>query len=442
MRSSIVQSFLTGIADAGRDLLLRRGTQVEPVGDVRALCVSLLSQKGEALGTALARELIQAYRELDKPGRQAFFQLLRDEFDVAADEVNLAIASYQEAASAQELLALKRTLKAPRLKLLRAINMAPGGTRAIIDMRADLLRLRRQEPDLEGVDADFTELLEAWFNRGFLRLEQIDWQTPAHILEKLIAYESVHAIQGWDDLRRRLQDDRRCFAFFHPALPDEPLIFVEVALIKGLADAINPLLDHRVEPIDPRMTDTAIFYSINNCQYGLRGISFGSFLIKQVVTELEREFPNIKQFATLSPIPGFRDWLASVREPEQLSAVGLPQEQQTQLIALDQDDWWQDEELAEVLRKPVMHLCAYYLLFAQHDKRPLDPVARFHLGNGAILQRINWLGDTSAKGLRESAGLLVNYVYDLKKIVENHEAFINEGRIVSSKAVRRHLLSR
>ena len=442
MRTSIVQLFLTGIADAGRDLLLRRGNQVESIGDLRALCVSLLTQKGEALGAALARELIKAYQKLDKPGRLAFFRLLRDEFDVATEDVDRAMASYQEAKHPHNLLALKRVLKAPRLKLLRAINMAPGGTRAIIDMRADLLRLRQQESGLDIVDADFSELLEAWFNRGFLRLEQIDWQTPAHILEKLIAYESVHEIQGWEDLRRRLQNDRRCFAFFHPALPDEPLIFVEVALVKGLADAIYPLLDRSVMPIEPKLADSAVFYSINNCQYGLRGISFGSFLIKQVVTELEQEFPNIKQFATLSPIPGFRDWLKSVQAPEHLSATGLPPEHHACVEALQQDHWWQDEKRANELQKPLLHLCAYYLLFALDDERPLDPVARFHLGNGAILHRINWLGDESAKGMRESVGLLVNYLYDLKKIVENHEAFLNEGRIASSKTVRRHLLSR
>lgn len=438
MPVSFVQQFLTGIADAGRELLERRWGETGE-GSLRALCDALLTQRGEVLGTALARELVAAYRALDDAGRREFFTLLRDAYGASPEAIEAAIAAYHEHPGPATVLALNRAAQAPRLRLIRAINMAPGGTAAVIDMHRDLLALVAEEPSWEPVEADFAQLLGAWFNRGFLRLARIDWQTPAHILEKLISYESVHAIHGWDDLRRRLDADRRCFAFFHPALPDEPLIFVEVALVNGLAEAIQPLLDRDGPQLDPRTADTAIFYSINNCQDGLRGISFGNLLIKQVVSELEAELPNLKTFATLSPLPGFGAWLTTVRAQE-TERYGLDDDQFGALASLDQDDWSRDPAVCERLRKPLLALGAYFLLRAQgKNGQPLDPVARFHLGNGAVLERINWLGDVSVKGLRQSAGLLVNYRYDLKRIVDNHEAFQNQGRIVCSRAVQRLL---
>jgi len=285
------------------------------------------------------------------------------------------------------------------------------------------------------VDADLVHLLQSWFNRGFLRIERISWKTPALILEKLIQYESVHAIRGWDDLRRRLADDRRCFAFFHPALPDEPLIFVEVALVRGLASSIQDVLSAKVPDRDFEFKpDAAIFYSINNCQPGLAGVSFGNFLIKQVTDSLAEELPTLKYYATLSPIPGFQQWLnEELAAPH--SRVEFSESERSALSQLDDPSWVKDDLKVQQLKPLLMYLCAYYLLNAKRGEEPGDAVARFHLRNGARLERIDWLGDLSEKGLRESAGLLVNYLYDRQTVARNHEVYVNDNKIVHSSAI-------
>ena len=444
-----VQNFITGIADSGRELLerSRRKANIDSadadvssaVADLRGLCIDLLSQKGEALGTALAREVVTAYQQLDQTGQLAFFRMLRDDFGADLSQVDAAVNAYRDDPGEDTVRALSQAVETPRRKLLRAINMAPNGTAAVIEMREHLLRLLDTDAALRGVDGDFVQPLSSWFNRGFLRLERINWRTPAHILEKLIEYESVHEIQGWDDLRRRLDDDRRCFAFFHPALPDEPLVFVEVALCSGLADAIQPLLATDGERGQPDKADTAIFYSINNCQFGLRGISFGNFLIKQVVAELAVELPGLKQFATLSPVPRFRRWVDLQRSDADADAAdfGLDEQQFASLALLDQPNWHQDQSCLDRLKKPLLNLCAYYLAVAKYRGRPMDRVARFHLGNGALLEQINWLGDVSENGIERSLGVLVNYRYDLKKIVEHHEIYQNNGDVACSRSVQR-----
>jgi malonyl-CoA decarboxylase len=271
-----------------------------------------------------------------------------------------------------------------------------------------------------GIEADLAHLLGSWFNRGFLTLQRIDWRTSALVLEKLIHYEAVHEIKGWGDLHRRLEADRRCFAFFHPALPDEPIIFIEVALTRGMSERVQPLLDPDSPVVDPVSADSAIFYSITNCQKGLRGVSFGNFLIKQVAEDLGREFPRLKTFATLSPMPGFRNWLATAAKPAEVEA----------LLALP--DWQERSDAVKVLQPALTRLAAYYLQHARHNGEPLDPVARFHLGNGARLERLNWLADTSGQGMARSAGLMVNYVYRLKEVESNHEAYVKEHEVVAS----------
>jgi malonyl-CoA decarboxylase len=292
--------------------------------------------------------------------------------------------------------------------------------------------MTKQRPELEPVQRDLAHLLRSWFNRGFITLQRIDWHTPAHILEKLIRYEAVHEINGWEDLRRRLAADRRCFAFFHPALPDEPLIFVEVALVKGLASAVQPLIDPASEIGDPERADTAVFYSISDCQPGLHGISFGNFLIKQVAAELQTELTKIKTFATLSPVPGFRAWLEANRS--HIPAIParprleswLDKSAAARSTALPPDD----------LREPLLQLCAHYLTRARRDDdRPADAVARFHLRNGARLERVNWAADSSARGLVNSAGIMVNYLYELDEVERNHEAYVNDGKITASRRV-------
>jgi malonyl-CoA decarboxylase len=306
-------------------------------------------------------------------------------------------------------------------------------------MRADLLTRLRTHPELKSLDRDLVHLFNSWFNRGFLVLRRIDWSSPALILEKIIRYEAVHQINGWDDLRNRIDPpDRRCYAFFHPLLLDEPLIFVEIALSQTIPAAVQPLLAQDRKPGSLSEARTAAFYSISNCQQGLAGVSFGNFLIKQVVEELRRELPALETFVTLSPVPGFMGWLRAQEKAGALDSLSMEEGQI--LESLDDPDWPQDQDFsarARVLLEPLAARC--FLEARNGANKPVDPVARFHLGNGAGLERINWLGDISEKGLAESAGLMVNYLYDLSRIEENHEAFANQNEIVASSAVRKML---
>ena len=390
-----------------------------------ALCNALLAERGEYASTALARDALAAYGQLDERCRNEFFDVLSSDYSPSAEVIGRAAGAYQAEPSPENLIALQAAVDAPRRELFRRLNMAPGGTAALVEMRRVVLDGLRANPHWRAIDHDLLRLLRNWFNRGFLRLERIDWRTSAMVLEKLIQYEAVHAIQGWQDLRRRLESDRRCFAFFHPQLPDEPIIFIEVALTRGMSAQVQPLLDTGVAVTDPASADCAMFYSITNCQQGLRGISFGNQLIKQVAEELKREFPHLRRFATLSPIPGFRRWLEKANGEAR------------SLLARIEDPAWHLGEVPEELEKGLMRFCAYYLLRAKQDKEPVDPVARFHLGNGAALERLNWMGDTSESGMQRSAGLMVNYVYWLAEVEKNHERYFRDHEIVASPAVER-----
>ncbi len=429
MASTLLGQMWNSVADRGREILARRrdAREVRSIGN---LCRDLVSERGEASGVALARDLIEHYEAMDEDQRLAFFKLLETELSPDFEPIARAAATFLESPGPAALLDLSRTVESPRQELIRRVNLAPHGTAAIVAMRKELLGLLPDHPELASVDVDFEHVLHSWFNRGFLELRRIDWNTPAAILEKLIEHEAVHAIRGWPDMRRRLEEDRRCFAFFHPALPDEPLIFVEVALLDGLADSIEALLSLEHAAGDASRASTAIFYSINNCQDGLRGISFGSFLIKQVVFDLLREQPRLRTFATLSPIPGFRAWLddGTVEADES----GLDAEELERLQALEIPGWHRDAELTGSLEEPLLRLCAHYLLKAKRDREPRDPVARFHLGNGARVERINWLADVSEKGIRQSAGMMVNYAYRTAQIEKNHEAYVAHGRVAAS----------
>jgi malonyl-CoA decarboxylase len=387
------------------------------------LCHNLLSERGEVSGTRLAGEALAAYQALDEMSRAGFFDLLAQEFSPDPEQVGRAGDAYRAQPSAENLLALQAAVQSPREELFRRLNLAAGGTRVLVEMRGPLLRKLDHNPSWEPVTGDLERLLVAWFNRGFLELRRIDWRTSALVLEKLIRYEAVHEIQGWNDLRRRLEADRRCYAFFHPALPDEPIIFIEAALTRGVSDKVQPLLDPDSPVLSPDSADCAMFYSITNCQEGLRGVPFGSFLIKQVVEDLGREFPRIRRFATVSPVPGFREWLASNPELAGLRA------------RLDQPRWWENAALAEELRQELVPWCARYLLQAKHGREPLDPVARFHLRNGARLERINWLGDTSVAGMQRSAGVMVNYYYRITELERNHESYTRDFQIVAASEI-------
>jgi malonyl-CoA decarboxylase len=399
-----------------------------------SICRALLSERGEASGAALAREALTAYQSLDAGARAQFFDALAKEFSPLPEAVGRAADAYRDDPTSANLLRLQEVIEPVRQEFFRRLNMAPGGTAALVQMRADLLQGLDAHPDWRAIDADLLHLLRSWFNRGFLRLERIDWHTSAIVLEKLIRYEAVHAIQGWDDLRRRLQGDRRCFAFFHPQLPDEPLIFIEVALTREMSSTVQPLLDLGSAVNTSADAKYAMFYSISNCQLGLRGISFGNFLIKQVAEELRRELPRLRRFATLSPIPGFRAWLAGART---LLAFGPQGEDRLALLSRLERPGWQLSAEAPALKRLLLPLCAHYLRHAKRDEEPRDPVSRFHLGNGASLERLNWLGDTSERGLSQSAGMMVNFVYRLGRIERNHELFAKEHRVVASREIER-----
>jgi malonyl-CoA decarboxylase len=388
-----------------------------------SLCHALLSERGDISGARFAREALTAYQQLDESALGVFFDLLVKEFSPDPEEVGRLADAYRRDASQGNLIRLQHAVEPPRQELFRRFNMATGGTGVLLEMRRRLLPQLGQKPHYAGIDADLAHLFSSWFNRGFLVLQRIDWRTSALVLEKLIHYEAVHAIQGWPDLRRRLQADRRCYAFFHPVLPDEPVIFIEVALTRGISTRVQPLLDLDSAVANPATANCAIFYSITNCQEGLRGVSFGNLLIKQVAEDLGREFPRLKTFATLSPVPGFRKWLTSRAQdcPELTELL-------TRLDASGLDGVGSAE-----MQRQLVRLCAHYLLHAKQGQEPLDPVARFHLGNGARLEKLNWLGDSSDSGMRRSVGLMVNYVYHLDEVGRNHEAYAKDGRVIASR---------
>ncbi len=433
VNTNFLSDLLGSIAERGKQFLgFEESNPQRRAEDVVRLCATLVSGRGEASGAAIAQEVIEAYRTLDEAGRIEFFRAIRDTFGPDPDRLRHAVRQWQDKPDEATSSAIHFASEPRRQELLRRLNRAPGGTATVVQMRADLLALRARHPDLALVDQDFGHLLSSWFNRGFLVLRRIDWSTPANILEKIIRYEAVHEIADWNDLRRRIDPaDRRCYGFFHPALIDEPLIFVEVALTDDIPSDIESLLATGREIAPPSQARTAVFYSISNCQSGLAGISFGNFLIKQVVDELRRDLPKIETFVTLSPVTGFRKWLGG--------QIGkLAPDEQALAGQLDEPGWRDDPVASERMRKLIEPLAAYFFLDARNrNSRPLDPVARFHLGNGARLERLNWLGDRSPKAIRESGGLMVNYLYDLDEIIENHEAFANEGVTAAPAAVKR-----
>lgn len=423
---------LVSVVDVGRELLARRRKSAASQGASRTarglgeLCKELLEHRGEASGLALASEIVLAYQNLDDEQTLQFFALLASEFDVDAQAILDAAERYQDFPELEQLWALNRVVEAPRQKLFRRLNTAPGGTRALVAMRGKLLTVLADNPEFRGIDSDLRHLFISWFNKGFLELRRIDWSSPAAVLEKIIDYEAVHEINGWDDLRSRLNDDRRCFAFFHPALKDDPLVFVEIALTDGVPDSLAPLLVQDRETSPDHTFNTVVFYSISNCHPGLASVSFGNFLIKAVVEELRKEFSGLKTFVTLSPVPGFRKWLLN-NDLEGLVAEDLVERVRQPVGRVV------EAEVMNALQK----LCAHYLLNVKSGRLPKDPVARFHLGNGAILHQLNTAADLSPKGVAQSAGIMVNYLYDLAQIEANHDAYFDKGKIAAGKSVRK-----
>ncbi|MEP7354069.1 MAG: malonyl-CoA decarboxylase [Acidobacteriota bacterium] len=388
-----------------------------------SLCHSLLTERGEVSGARIALEIFSLYNVMDSGLRSNFFDALASEFSPNPEAVGSAGEAYRKAPSPKTLARLQRVVDPPRQELFRRLNMVPAATPMLVALRSEILKELPRKVEWEPIADDLGHLFVSWFNRGFLELRRIDWNSSAAVLEKLIQYEAVHAIQGFTDLRRRVAADRRCYAFFHPAMPDTPIIFVEIALSSGMSAKVQPLLDPDAPILDPAKADSAIFYSITNCHDGLRGVPFGSFLIKQVAEDLGQELPGLRRLATLSPVPGFAAWLKA--QPCYASVAPI----------LANRDWVADPKLSRELERVLVPLCAHYLLRAKKGSEPRDPVARFHLRNGSQLDRINWLADVSASGLKNSFGLMVNYVYRLSNIEYNHERYTQKYRVAASTAI-------
>lgn len=394
---------------------------------------------GEVSARSRAARLAETYLRLNDEGRQRFLKLIALEFGPDPAKVANAHKEYQKAVGTPDQwkaeAALRGAMRSSRIRILTQFNAMPQGVKFLVDLRADLLGYLEKDRELAVLDRELESRLSAWFDVGFLELQRITWNSPAALLEKLIEYEAVHEIRSWTDLKNRLDSDRRLYAFFHPRMPAEPLIFVEVALTDHLADNVQALLDESAPVFDNRKADTAIFYSISNTQIGLRGVSFGNFLLKRVIDDLKRDFPKLANFATLSPMPGLAAWVR--RNPQVLADIGI----EHSLEELSNGAWAQDKKLVRSLRDPLNRLGARYLATAKQrgaeSGPPLDPVSRFHLGNGARIERLNYLGDSSAKGLRQSFGLMVNYLYSPEEIETNLEAFAGQGTIAMSATVRR-----
>jgi malonyl-CoA decarboxylase len=455
-RSNTVRSlwdWITGGSRA-RGAPARRTLSASELRGVRATLREMLdSLGGEASARRRVAALATLYVTLDDDGRRAFLDLLAAEFGPDPQAVAAAVSGYVEAVTANDRrraeTRLRLAVASPRIRILKQFNLLHEGVKFLVDLRADLLRFMRQAPQLEPLDEELYSLLASWFDLGNLELRRISWTSPAALLERLIAYEAVHEIRSWTDLRNRLDSDRRCYAFFHPRMPEEPLIFVEIALTREMASNVHTLLDESAPQTDPHAAQAAIFYSISNTQPGLRGVSFGGFLIKRVVDELCAEFPGLKTFATLSPVPGFRRWLDARLKARDAGLFGAGEAAKLVVAGQAHDAF---EGMANVLSgdpaaapeaaavsAALSRLVARYLVEEKEGDRPLDPVARFHLGNGARLERINWLADTSPRGLRQSAGIMVNYLYEIAAIEENHEAYAREGRVAMSNGVKRLL---
>ncbi len=459
VEASMVQGLVSRSLSRVREMVASAtGRKEEPSEKTLARIRQQLRECAEGLGGEIstrqrAARLADTYLRLDDAGRHAFLRIIALEFGPDPQRIAKAHEAYQAAVGTERQwdaeTRLRGAMRSARIRILTQFNAIPQGVKFLVDLRADLLRFLTDDQELKSLDRELEARLTAWFDVGFLELSRITWHSPAALLEKLVEYEAVHEIRSWTDLKNRLDSDRRCYAFFHPRMPLEPLIFVEVALVEELADNVQKLLDEHAPVLDAGRASTAIFYSISNTQSGLRGVSFGNFLLKRVVEDLKRDFPKLKTFATLSPIPGLARWAhkhpAEVAgafteaDWKRLAAAGVAGPDAPRLREiLDGAAGWQDEPaLARALREPLLRIAADYLLNARRDGKPVDPVARFHLGNGARVERLNWLADTAAKGLAQSWGVMVNYLYDPDRIEDNLESFARDGKVDAATAVKR-----
>ena len=444
-----------GIVSMARKALTKR-EGLDPRYENRDRLQSLVhdciyAKGGDVSARSRTVELGAIYLNLSEKGRETFHDILAHDFDidrqVLAEKIKELEAARNQKEAIQAEIDLKNALTPPRISLLTQFSSLPNGLKLLIDMRATLLSREKEDQRLCKLALDIKELLGAWFDIGMLDLQEITWNSPAALLEKLIKYEAVHEIRSWGDLRSRLDSNRRCFAFFHNKMPTEPLIFVEVALVNKLSSSIQELLNKEDEKIDPEHADTAIFYSISNTQPGLAGINLGNFLIKTVVQELSNRFDDLKHFATLSPVPGFKKWLVpklannetEILQPREIGILKQYFASQNAVQKLSEiltGGWHQNSEISEIIRPVLIRLCAKYLLEEKKGHKALDPVANFHLSNGARLERINWFADLSETGMKRAYGIMVNYYYELADIEKNHEEYETKGQIVASRSVK------
>ncbi|MCC4115455.1 malonyl-CoA decarboxylase [Aromatoleum toluclasticum] len=455
MAPGLVSRSLSKVREIVAGAAARNGEPTEKqLGRIRRLLHECAENRGGEVSTRVrAARLADTYLKLDDAGRHAFLRIIALEFGPEPARIAKAHEAYQAAVGTPKQwdaeAQLRAAMRSSRIRILTQFNAIPQGVKFLVDLRADLLRFLDDDKELKSLDRELEARLTAWFDVGFLELARVTWNSPAALLEKIVQYEAVHEIRSWKDLKNRLGSDRRCYAFFHPRMPQEPLIFVEIALLDALADNVQKLLDENAPAADTERADTAIFYSISATQDGLRGVSFGNFLLKRVVDDLQRDFPRLKTFATLSPIPGLVKWAAKNRKEivaafgeedwKRLAAAGIegPESPLLAQVLAGNPGWADDAKLTRALRDPLLKAAATYLLEAKRDKLPLDSVARFHLGNGARVERLNWLADTSVKGLDQSWGVMVNYLYDPDRIVANVESFVDTGHIDAATGVRR-----
>ena len=431
-----LKQIISSIADAGKKLFNKKDIKENDLDSILHLCDDLLSNKGAAFGITVARDITELYQTLSEKNRLLFFKKINDKYKPNFVKVNEAIDLYKKTQNEKTLSDLFKVSEGSRRELFRRMNMAPNGTSIIVALREDLLKILENNNELRGLDSDLRHLFRAWFNPGFLKLEKITWDTKAAILEKIIKYERVHQIKDLNELKRRLNEDRRFFSYFHPALEDEPIIFVQVALTKGLGKSIQELM--KPSSTDQEKNDTATFYSISNCQEGLSRVTLGNFLIKRVVYEIQEELPHIKNFGTLSPIPGFVEWFSYLEEGKIKNILRNTTDQN--IIFLKSQDLKIGDNRIIKNKDAIIRLVAHYIVNEKNIKGlPVNDVSRFHLGNGAIVDDIVINANISEPGFKRSFGVMVNYLYELKNIEKNHEDYMNNKKVIVSDKLKKYL---
>jgi len=431
-----LKQIISSIADAGQKLFNKKNIKENDLNSILSLCDDLISHKGAAFGITVARNITELYQSLSEENKLLFFKKINEKYKPSFTKVNEAIDVYKNSQNEKTLLGLFKVLEGSRRELFRRMNMAPNGTSIIVGLREDLLKILKDNNELRGLDDDLRHLFRAWFNPGFLKLEKITWNTKAAVLEKIIKYERVHQMKNMNELKRRLGEDRRFFSYFHPALEDEPIIFVEVALTNGLGKSIQKLM--KPSSGEQKKHDTATFYSISNCQEGLSRVTLGNFLIKRVVYEIQEELPHIKNFGTLSPIPGFAEWFSYLEENKIKNILGNLTNQNVSFLK-SKDLKIGDNRIIEN-KDAIMKLVAHYIVNEKNQKGlPANDVSRFHLGNGAIVDDIVVNANVSEAGFERSFGVMVNYLYELKNIEKNHEYYMNNNQVIVSDKIKKCL---